>query len=94
MDSIKADPVGLVEYLSRSLVKHPDEVEIIPVKGASSLVIELRVNKDDLGAIIGRGGRIVRAMRVLLNSISVRKVTVEDGTTESYSKVLLEVVDE
>lgn len=94
MSTVKADPVGLVEYLCRSLVKHPEDVEITPVKGPSSLVIELRVHPSDLGAIIGRGGRIVKAMRTLLNSIAVKTVTVEDGTTEDYSKVLLEIVDE
>lgn len=89
-----ADPVGLVEYITRSLTKHPDDIKIITVKGHSSLVIELRVNEEDRGAVIGRKGRIVRSMRTLLNSISAKNVVVEDGSNEKYSQVLLEIVDE
>lgn len=90
----KADPIGLVEYLTRSLTKHPDDIKIITVKGHSSLVIELRVNEEDRGAVIGRKGRIVRSMRTLLNSISAKDVVMEDGSSEEYSQVLLEIIDE
>lgn len=94
MNTVKADPVGLVEYVTTSLVKHPEAIQIIPVKGHSSLVIELRVHPDDLGTIIGKGGRIAKALRILLNSISVKKVILDDGSTEKYNKVLLEIIDD
>ncbi|MDH5719648.1 MAG: KH domain-containing protein [Spirochaetia bacterium] len=91
---IKSDPIGLVEYVVKELVKHPEDFQIVPVKGPSSLVIELRVNKEDTGSVIGKGGRIAKALRVLLNSISVKKIVSEDGVAEKYNKVLLEIIDE
>ncbi|MDH5716730.1 MAG: KH domain-containing protein [Spirochaetia bacterium] len=91
---VKSNPVALVEYVAKCLVKYPDDVQIIPVKGPSSLVIELRVNKEDLGSIIGKGGRIAKAIRVLLNSISDKKIETEEGISEKYTKVLLEIIDE
>ncbi len=92
--AVKADPVALVEYITRSLVKHPDDVAVVPIKGPSSLVLELRVHREDIGIVIGKGGRIAKAMRLLLNAISVKKVVLEDGTVERYSKIILEIVDE
>lgn len=92
--SLNSDPVGLIEYIARNLVKNPDDVEVLPIKGPSSLVLELRVNSADLGTVIGKGGRIAKALRVLLNAISVKKITVEEGRTEKYSKIILEIIDE
>lgn len=94
MAMTKADPVGLVEYITQTLVSHPAEVTVLPVKGPTSLVLELRVHNEDLGTVIGKGGRIAKAMRMLLNAISVRKITLEDGQVENYSKVILEIIDE
>jgi len=44
--------------------------------------------------IIGKGGRIAKAVRVLLNAISIKKIILEDGREERYQKILLEIVDE
>jgi hypothetical protein len=88
------DPASLVEYIARSLVRNPDDVQVLPVKSPASLILELRVNKDDIGMIIGKGGRIAKAVRVLLNAISVKKIVLEDGREERYQKILLEIVDE
>lgn len=89
-----SDPASLVEYIARSLVRNPDDVQVLPVKSPTSLILELRVNKDDVGMIIGKGGRIAKAVRVLLNAISVKKIILEDGAEERYQKILLEIVDE
>jgi len=94
ISTIKSDPIGLVEYVVKELVKHPEDFQLIPVKGPSSLVIELRVNKEDIGSVIGKGGRIAKALRVLLNSISVKKIISDTGEAERYNKVLLEIIDE
>ncbi|MCB1200686.1 MAG: KH domain-containing protein [Leptospiraceae bacterium] len=91
---MKSDPIGLVDYIVRSLVKHPDDVQLLPIKGPSSLVMELRVNPEDLGSVIGKGGRIARALRILLNAISVKKITLEDGTVEKFNKIILEIIDD
>lgn len=89
-----SDPASLVEYIARNLVRNPDDVQVLPVKSPTSLILELRVNKDDVGMIIGKGGRIAKAIRVLLNAISVKKIILEDGAEERYQKILLEIVDE
>lgn len=57
-----SDPASLVEYIARSLVRNPDDVQVLPVKSPASLILELRVNKDDIGMIIGKGGRMVCAV--------------------------------
>lgn len=93
-DSIKADPTALVSYITRGLVKNPDDVVVVPFKGPSSLVLELRVNKDDTGTVIGKGGRIAKSIRSLLSAISMKKIALEDGTIERYSKAILEIVDD
>lgn len=90
----KPDPVGLVEYIVKNIASHPEDVHVIPVKGPSSLVLELRVNKDDLGAVIGKNGRIARTIRNLLYGISVKKITLENGEIERYSRIVLEIIDE
>ncbi len=89
-----SDPASLVEFIARSLVRNPNDVQVLPVKSPTSLILELRVNKDDIGMIIGKGGRIAKAIRVLLNAISVKKIILEDGAEERYQKILLEIVDE
>ena len=53
----------LVEYLARRLVEHDDQVAVEEVEEDGALVIRLRVAPDDLGRVIGRGGRIARALR-------------------------------
>lgn len=91
---VKSDPAGLVEYITRNLVKHPDDVSVITVKGPSSLVLELRVNKSDLGTVIGKGGRIAKSLRTILGSITSRSIVVEEGSVEKYQKIALEIIDD
>jgi predicted RNA-binding protein YlqC (UPF0109 family) len=57
-----------VEYLARRLVEKPDAVEVDEVDEDGALVIRLRVAEDDLGRVIGRGGRIARALRTLVRA--------------------------
>lgn len=92
---LRSDPVGLVEYIARNLVKHPDEVEVVPVWSPTSLIIELHVNNGDIGAVIGRNGKIARALRTLLSSIPLKKIQADDDTTAgNISKVVLEIIDQ
>ena len=70
----------LVEYLARRLVEHADQVVVDEVDEDGTLVIRLRVAPDDLGRVIGRGGRIARAMRTLVRAGGAhgdRRVTLE-----------------
>ena len=62
----------LIEYVSKKLVDVPDEVQVNEVVGEQTTVIELRVNKTDLGKVIGKQGRTARALRTILNAASTK----------------------
>ena len=62
----------LVEYLAKSLVDKPEEVQVTEVGGEQTIVYELRVAKDDLGKVIGKQGRTARAMRTILGAASAK----------------------
>ena len=62
----------LIEYLARALVDHPDEVVVTEISGEQTIVLELKVAKDDLGKVIGKQGRTVKAMRALLSAASAK----------------------
>ncbi|MEM6295604.1 MAG: KH domain-containing protein [Myxococcota bacterium] len=58
----------LIEFIARSLVDTPDEVHVDEIAGEQTVVLELRVAKDDLGKVIGKQGRTVKAMRSILSA--------------------------
>lgn len=58
----------LLAFLASELVDDPDAVEVETIEREDALVLVLRVAPDDLGKVIGRGGRIVRALRAVLNA--------------------------
>lgn len=62
----------LVEYMAKSLVDKPDEVEVNEVIGEQTTVVELKVSKEDLGKVIGKQGRTARSMRTILNAASTK----------------------
>lgn len=64
----------LIEYIARSLVDQPDQVEVADLQdpqGRSRL--ELRVARDDMGRVIGKSGRVANAMRILLRVAAARE---------------------
>jgi predicted RNA-binding protein YlqC (UPF0109 family) len=65
--------VELVEYLARRLVDEPDAVRVEEVERDGGAVIELRVAPDDVGKVIGRQGRIARALRTVVRASSARR---------------------
>lgn len=65
----------LLTYIARSLVDHPDEVEVIERQGDGEILLELRVNSEDMGKVIGRQGRIAKWVRVLMRAAGQRKGT-------------------
>jgi uncharacterized protein len=73
----------LVEYLARRLVENPDAVSVDEVEEDGALVIRLRVATEDLGRVIGRGGRIARALRTLVRA----------GGAHGDRRVLLEILE-
>lgn len=62
----------LIEYVAKSLVDMPEEVSVNEVEGEQTTVIELKVDKSDLGKVIGKQGRTARALRTVLNASSTK----------------------
>lgn len=62
----------LVEYIAKSLVDKPDEVQVNEVEGEQITVLELKVARDDLGKVIGKQGRTARALRTIISAASLR----------------------
>jgi len=68
----------LLEYLIKSLVDYPDEVEVQPVEGERTVIFEVRVAPDDMGKVIGKHGSFTLAKRHGLIAVSLR-LTGEDS---------------
>jgi predicted RNA-binding protein YlqC (UPF0109 family) len=71
---------ALVEFIAKSLVDDPSQVYVSEIEGESSVILELRVGPEDMGRIIGRGGRTVNAMRTLIRVLAAKqgkRVTLE-----------------
>ena len=64
---------ALVEYMARGVVEQPDAVSVTPVEGQTSVIFELRVAPDDMGKIIGKEGRVAKAMRTLLKVTAAKE---------------------
>ena len=64
---------GLIRYLAKALVDHPDQVNVHPNVVDGGSIYELRVAPEDVGKVIGRDGRTVNAMRTLLAAAAQRK---------------------
>lgn len=63
----------LIEYIARSLVDDPTQVDVREGQSGSSANIRLRVAKEDMGRVIGRNGRVANAMRILLKVSAARE---------------------
>jgi len=64
----------LLSFLARSLVAKPDEVEVTEIEeDEGEVVLELEVAEEDLGRIIGRGGRIANALRTVIKAAATRE---------------------
>jgi predicted RNA-binding protein YlqC (UPF0109 family) len=63
----------LLEYLARALVDNPDGVEVTSVEGERSIILQLRVDPDDVGKVIGKKGRIAQAMRTLIKASATKE---------------------
>ena len=62
----------LITYIARALVDNSDQVEVQEIRAQQTLVLELRVAKEDLGKVIGKKGRTAQAMRTLLTAIAAK----------------------
>ena len=73
----------LVEYIAKTLVDDPTGVVVNVIEGEKFTILELKVAQDDIGKVIGKHGRIVKAVRTLLSAAS----------TKSGKRVVLEILD-
>jgi hypothetical protein len=68
----------LIDYIATSLVDDPTQVQVSQVRRGSHVILKLRVAKEDMGRVIGKGGRVANAMRTLL-----RIAAAQDGQRAS-----------
>ncbi|HET6486546.1 MAG TPA: KH domain-containing protein [Spirochaetia bacterium] len=73
----------LVEYIAKTLVDDPTGVAVNVIEGEKSTILELKVSDSDIGKVIGKHGRIAKAIRTLLGAAS----------TKSGKRVVLEILD-
>lgn len=62
----------LLEFLVRALVENPDAVEVEELEEDGDLIYEISVAEDDLGRVIGKGGRVANAIRTVAKAAAVR----------------------
>jgi predicted RNA-binding protein YlqC (UPF0109 family) len=73
----------LVEYIARALVDEPEGVNVNMIEGEKSTILELRVSDNDIGKVIGKHGRIAKAVRTILSA----------SATKTGKRVVLEILD-
>ncbi len=71
-----------LEHLVRGIVDHPDDVQVDLVTNRRGRTLEVRVNPEDLGKVIGRGGRTATALRTLVSGIGGRGIRVDVVDTD------------
>lgn len=73
----------LVEYIARSLVDEPAGVKVNMIEGEKSTILELKVSDGDIGKVIGKHGRIAKAIRTIISASSMK----------TGKRVVLEILD-
>lgn len=73
----------LVEIIAKSLVDNPEEVHVNEIQGEQGLILELRVAPEDMGKVIGKQGRIAKAIRTVVKAAALNK----------DQKIVVEIID-
>ncbi len=73
----------LVEIIAKSLVDNPNEVHVNEIQGEQDLILELRVAPEDMGKVIGKQGRIAKAIRTVVKAAALNK----------DQKIVVEIID-
>jgi len=63
----------LLEILAKSLVDKPEEVKVNEITGEQSIILELRVAPEDMGKVIGKQGRIAKAIRTVVKAAAIKE---------------------
>ena len=74
----------MVEYILKQIVDNPEEVKVEEIKGEKVILLEVSVAKEDMGKVIGKGGRIATALRTLLGAAAAKL----------KKRVMLEILEE
>jgi predicted RNA-binding protein YlqC (UPF0109 family) len=64
---------NLVEFIARSLVDNPDAVNVTEIEGERSIILELRVAPEDMGKVIGKQGKIAKAIRTITKATAAKE---------------------
>ena len=62
----------LLTFVAQSLVEHPEEVRVTETEGPEAIILELHVAEDDMGKIIGKQGRIAKAIRAVVKAATAK----------------------
>ncbi len=73
----------LIEYIAKSLVDEPGSVSVNVIEGEKSTILELKVAQPDIGKVIGKHGRIAKAVRIILSA----------AASKTGKRVVLEILD-
>lgn len=73
MERVDPKVKELVEYIAKALVDYPDQVDVKQVEGERSIILELRVAAEDMGKVIGKQGRIAKAIRTVVNAAATKE---------------------
>lgn len=74
MSELSEDVVGLVETVVKPLIEFEDDLEITSSEeGEGEILVEIRVNEEDAGKVIGRQGRVIKAIRTLARAAASRE---------------------
>lgn len=73
----------VLEVLAKALVDNPDQVSVNEIEGESTTILELRVADDDMGRVIGKQGRIAKAIRTIVKAAATRE----------NKRVVVEIID-
>lgn len=65
--------IELVEYIAKALVDNPDKVNVNQVEGEQTIILELRVAPEDMGKVIGKQGRIAKAIRTVVKAAAAKE---------------------
>lgn len=63
----------LLEYIAKSLVDYPEEVSVTEIENEQSVTLELRVNENDMGKVIGKQGRIAKSLRAVMKAAAAKE---------------------
>ncbi len=63
----------LLEHIAKGLVDEPDQVEVKQVESERLIILELKVAPDDMGKVIGKQGRIAKAIRTVMNAAAIKE---------------------